>query len=287
MQAPSARFAAGQIQGGRDYQEDDYGMLEGHASEADAGHDVLVVADGMGGHVGGSTASAIVVRTVIETYPQTTGPVTDRLSVCLTTANSAVAEAIKERPELDGMGSTLLAVAISPQGLDWVSVGDSPLWLFRDSQLTRLNADHSMAPVLADLVAVGRMTAEEAADDSRKHSLRSAVIGEDLPLVDVSPQSMVIQEGDCVLLASDGLMTLDEQQISRILRDTYSASPNIVATALLDAVTASDCPYQDNATVLLYNPAASPQPQLTKHRFQLDSLISAIRRRVSIKNNTE
>ncbi len=68
--------------------------------------------------------------------------------------------------------------------------------------MERLNADHSMAPVLADLVATGRMTEEEAARDSRRHSLRSAVMGDDIHIVDVSSQPAAIEKGDRLLLGA-------------------------------------------------------------------------------------
>ena len=61
-----------------------------------------------------------------------------------------------------------------------------------------------MAPVLADLVAAGRMTEEEAARDSRRHSLRSAVMGDDILLIDVSSQPVAVKKGDRLILASDG-----------------------------------------------------------------------------------
>ena len=131
-------------------------------------------------------------------------------------------------------------------------MGDSPLWLFREGQLERLNADHSMAPVLADLVATGRMTAEEAAQDPSRHSLRSAVMGDEIHLIDVSSQPVAVEQGDRLLLASDGLMTLSDQEIAAILKKTQDASLEDSAAALIQAVEAAEHPQQDNTTVLLY-----------------------------------
>ena len=92
------RFAAQQIPGGREYQEDDYGLIELGDPDADRS-EVLLIADGMGGHVSGDTASRTVVKTFVETYHRTDGPVPDRLRACLNAANDALAEAIKENPE--------------------------------------------------------------------------------------------------------------------------------------------------------------------------------------------
>ena len=250
------RFAAQQIPGGREYQEDDYGLIEPGDPDAD-GSEVLLIADGMGGHVSGDTASRTVVKTFVETYHDTDGPVPDRLRACLNAANDALAEAIKENPEFEGMGSTMVVAVVSQHGLDWISVGDSPLWLFRDGKLRRLNADHSMSPVLANLVAVGRMTEEEAATDPKRHALRSAVMGDEIHMIDVSSQPVAIRKSDRLLLASDGLMTLEDEEIAGILQDMQDATLSEVVEALIHAVEEVGHPNQDNTTVLLYTPEAN------------------------------
>ena len=256
MNALDGRFAARQIPGQRAYQEDDYGLLDGRDLGLDGReHTMLVVADGMGGHVGGATASGLLSKTFVEAYPQASGPIVDRLRECLDEANKAIANAIAENPALASMGSTLVAAVVSSEGLNWISVGDSPLWLFHERQLSRLNADHSMVPVLADLVATGRMTAEEAAQDPSRHSLRSAVMGDAIHLIDVSSQPVAVQQGDRVVLASDGLMTLSEQEIAAILQETQDALLEDRVAALIQAVEAAEHPQQDNTTVLLYAPA--------------------------------
>ena len=256
MNELDGRFAARQIPGKREYQEDDYGLLDGRDLGLDGSeHSMLLVADGMGGHVGGATASGLLSKTFVEVYPQASGSIVDRLRDCLEAANKAIADAIAENPELDSMGSTLVAAVVASEGLHWISVGDSPLWLFRQGQLERLNADHSMAPILADLVAKGGMTEEEAARDPRRHSLRSAVMGDDIHLIDASAQPVAVAQGDRLLLASDGLLTLSEQEIAAILQKTQDAPLEASAAALIQAVEAAEHPHQDNTTVLLYAPA--------------------------------
>ena len=256
MNELGGRFSARQIPGDREYQEDDYGLLDGRDLGIDGSeHTMLLVADGMGGHVGGATASGLLSKTFVKAYPQATGPIVDRLRYCLEAGNRAIADAIAENPELDSMGSTLIAAVVSSEGLNWISVGDSPLWLFREGQLERLNADHSMAPVLSDLVATGRMTEKEAARDPGRHSLRSAVMGDDIHLVDVSSQPVGVEKGDRVLLASDGLMTLCDGEIEDILKEMQDAPLEDCAAALIQALEAAEQPHQDNATVLLYTPA--------------------------------
>ena len=256
MNAFDGRFAALQITGKRDYQEDSFGLLdERDLGIDDSEHAVLLVADGMGGHVGGAIASDLLCKKFVEAYPRSSGPIVERLRTCLDEANGAIAAAVAENPELDSMGSTLVAAVVAGEELHWISVGDSPLWLFRAGQLERLNADHSMASELDDLVAEGRMTAEEAAQDPRRNWLNSAVMGDEIELIDVSAQPVAIKQGDRMVLASDGLLTLDEREIADVLKETRDAPLEDGAAALIQAVEEAGHPYQDNATVLLYAPA--------------------------------
>ena len=100
MNELDGRFAARQIPGKREYQEDDYGLLDGRDLGLDGSeHSMLLVADGMGGHVGGATASGLLSKTFVEVYPQASGSIVDRLRDCLEAANKAIAEAIAENPE--------------------------------------------------------------------------------------------------------------------------------------------------------------------------------------------
>ena len=246
MNQMDGRFVARQIIGKRSYQEDDYGF-DGP---------LFLLADGMGGQVRGDMASSTAIKSFMAAYPETTGPIPDRLRASLDAGNDALAAAIAEQPELEGMGTTLVGVVISERGIDWISVGDSPLWLFRDGQLRRLNADHSMAAVFAEMVAAGRMTQEEADTDSNRHALRSAVMGDEIQIIDVASQPMALQKGDRLLLASDGLMTLEDAAIARILQTLQDQPLDRVVDALIEAVEAANNPQQDNTTVLLYDPQA-------------------------------
>ena len=105
----NGRFVAQQIQGERPYQEDDFGLIE---PRDEAHSEVLLLADGMGGHVSGDTASSTIVRTFAETYSDTEGPIPDRLCTCLNAANDALAAAIAENLALKGMGSTVVAAVM-------------------------------------------------------------------------------------------------------------------------------------------------------------------------------
>lgn len=245
--------------GARPYQEDS--AIIGHGGVAGAGADeellVAVLADGMGGHTGGALASSLCCQEFVKAFAKPDGPVSERLRNALEAANGAIAQAVMADPVLSGMGSTLVGVAFSKGGVEWVSVGDSPLWLFRRGEIALLNEDHSLAPELDRLAAIGRITVEEARADPRRHMLRSAVTGEELELVDQSQRPLALEEGDYVILASDGLQTLETSEIERIVTAYAEEGADAVASALIRAVEAVRDPHQDNATVVAVRVAPS------------------------------
>jgi len=149
------------------------------------------------------------------------------------------------------MGCTLVGVVLNEKGLEWISVGDSPLWLYHAEQLHRLNADHSMMPILQKQVERGVLTFKEAVEHPNRHLLPSALIGSQIDLIDRSIMPLKLFPGDRILLASDGILTLSEQEISQILSESLSA-PKLV-NKLLTAVEKKGKPGQDNTTVLVVN----------------------------------
>ena len=250
MKSLKGLIAVIQDQGDRDYQEDDYGMLDVPGIE----HTLLVLTDGMGGHVGGAAASNIVTKSFIKSYQGTEGAISDRLQKLAVLANENIAKTIQEQNKLNGMGSTLIATVISDNGIEWVSIGDSPMWLYRDGNLIRLNEDHSMAPVFNELVEMGNMSREEADNDPKRHTLRSAITGEDLKLIDTSSQPMAIRNTDLLIMASDGIETLSEFEIIKTLEQTSSTSLEEKAEALIQAVKNQSKEDQDNISIILYRP---------------------------------
>jgi protein phosphatase len=256
---PPFEHAIAATRGARDYQEDsaafrpEGGEAIPRRSEGpvyDAGG-FAVLADGMGGHTGGALASRTVCEEFLSSVADHQGSAVDRLIAALKAANGALADKISQNPLLAGMGSTLVGTAFGPEGIEWVSVGDSPLFLFRRGEVALLNEDHSLAPELDRLVAEGKLTEQEARRDPRRHMLRSAVTGEDIDLLDVSQRPLALEAGDIVVLASDGIATLDQNEIARIIKGYAKDGAAGVAKALIRAVEAMREPYQDNATVLV------------------------------------
>ena len=243
--------AGDQIQGGRDYQEDEFAitLLTGESSDGD--RLLLVLADGMGGHAGGKVASETVVQAFWDGFRQPATDIAANLNAGVRAANEAVRARQQADPALYEMGSTLVAALVRDAHLYWASVGDSLLWVFRNGQITRLNADHSMRPLLLGLVELGRMTEEEARHDPRVHQLRSAITGEDIPLIDIAANGYQLEANDVILLASDGLETLTEAEMEALLTQ-HGTDARALVRALLEAVTEAGKAHQDNTTVLAY-----------------------------------
>lgn len=241
-------------QGARSYQEDAAAVWQPPDHDAGASDSTCVLAilaDGMGGHAGGAIASDAVCASFEAQFIEQQGSPRHRLKSALSAANGAITALVAAQPQLRGMGSTLIGVAFHDDHVSWISVGDSPLYLYRRGEMARLNEDHSMAPVLDKLVAAGRLTPEEAEDDPRRHMLRSAVVGEDLELVDVSQTPWALQGGDVVVLASDGIHSIADVEIARVIAAYRKDGPEATAEALIAAVRDAGVPHQDNTTVVV------------------------------------
>ncbi len=217
---------------------------------------VAVLADGMGGHAGGAVASQLVCDAFLESFSVQLdeAPLHQRLLAALESSNAAVARRIEADPMLSGMGSTLIGAVFDVGGVAWISVGDSPLYLYRRGEVALLNDDHSLAPELDRLAEAGRISAAEARSDPRRHMLRSAVCGEDVELIDVADRPISLAPGDYVILASDGLQTLETGEIARIVKAYADDGAAKVADALIRAVENMRDPHQDNATVVVVRP---------------------------------
>lgn len=246
------------IQGARHHQEDAAALWPGPATpgamparEPEDGILVAVLADGMGGHAGGAKASRTVCASFLAAFAAEEAPVRERLRTGMTAANHAVSREVEADYALNGMGSTLVGTAFGPHGLEWVSVGDSPLYLWRRGEIALLNEDHSLAPLLDEMARDGRITAEQARNDSRRHMLRSAVMGDEIELVDLAQNPLALYGGDHIVLASDGIHTLDQSEIARIVAAYAQDGPRAVAAALVRSVENHRDPYQDNCTVVV------------------------------------
>ena len=147
------------------------------------------------------------------------------------------------------MGTTLTAAVVNGRQLRWVSVGDSPMWLFRNGAVRRLNANHSVAGELADQVAAGDLTAAEAAAAPNRSLLFEAVQGEDIELGDAPDAPEPLEPGDVVVLASDGVESCPMEELAEIVSGIENAE--VLVERVLAAVEAHRLTFQDNATLIV------------------------------------
>jgi serine/threonine protein phosphatase PrpC len=242
------RYATRASQGARSYQEDAASVVEG------AGGLTAVLADGMGGHAGGALASNLACKFFLHAFATAQGTTPEKLSESLDLANAAIAHEVHDNPSLNGMGCTLVGVVFGADGVEWVSVGDSPLFLLRKGEIVVLNEDHSLAPEIDKLAAMGKISWEAARNDHRRHFLRSALTGGEMELIDRSHRPLALQPGDTVLLASDGIHTLSHADIAKVV--SANSDPAAAAAALLSAVEAAGDTAQDNTTVIVVQAGA-------------------------------
>ncbi len=242
-------IASDQIDGARDYQEDAY--MVNQLGESDTGDlcSLIIMADGMGGHAAGNVASNMVVATFNKTFQGhfPTSDVSDVLTDALNRSNDQIRASVKETPALRGMGCTMVSAYLEDANLYWVSVGDSHLYLIRDRELIKQNADHSYGAYL-DMMKEQGMEIEEQAGMSR-NMLMSAMTGEEISSIDVAETPIKVRPGDRIIVASDGLDTLGAGAI--IQYSSWSATAKECVYALLKAVEDANKINQDNTTLIV------------------------------------
>ena len=247
-------FAGRQLLGSRKAQEDSYAFSIISDTDGNVEKLLVVIADGLGGHLAGQKASQTAVEAFVEEFFQHK-PTLDSndafaLQESLFYANERISQSIDDsRGELSGMGTTLLAATVSRTQLQWISVGDSPLFLFRNEALQRLNADHSMRPFIASEIAKGKLHPEALSFHPQRNVIRSALLGEEIPLIDAPAAPFNLQADDLLLFASDGLQVMDEAALASHLAESRGMTAPQLIRGLFDAITELNNPKQDNVTI--------------------------------------
>jgi serine/threonine protein phosphatase PrpC len=194
------------------------------------GH-VFVVSDGMGGHVGGATASALAVKCILEYFakPLTTDPAT-ALAEAIQFANTQVYATALHDIQLHGMGATCVVLYLSNDGRAWYGhVGDSRIYHQRGNDFNRLTKDHSWVQFLVD---TGEISPDEAETHPEKNRILRALGIEDSIRPDVCAQPIELRDGDRFLLCSDGLSGLVNDK--ELLELGTSGNMEAVARACVD-----------------------------------------------------
>jgi PPM family protein phosphatase len=233
---------------------------------------VMVVADGMGGHAAGEVASRLAISALVSLaldlpdwifrVDQEGAPEIERRARRIVEQVSALlVERGREDAALRGMGSTLTAARSYGRDLLIVHVGDSRAYLFRAGQLHRLTKDHTYAQMLVDC---GRLQACDVESSGVAHILTNA-IGGSTEKVDVDVDLLRLEDGDRLLLCSDGLTDLvDDDAITKTLNGAQ-ASTLACAELMQQALEGGG---RDNITVIVAGytlpdervPTAPPSP---------------------------
>ena len=210
---------------------------------------LAVVADGMGGHGNGDVASRIAVEAVQERYSGARGrdgdefAVAERLQNAFNHAHARIRAAGEEDNSLKGMGTTLIAAVVEDQSAVIGHVGDSRAYALRGSTLTPLTEDHSW---VREQIAAGHLSADEAREHPYKSVVTRALGGDHEVKVDL--RRVRLQEGDILLLCSDGLTTMmTDEEIAEILR--RGGSLDEMSKRLVDS--ANNLGGADNITVVM------------------------------------
>lgn len=164
---------------------------------------LFVVADGMGGHVGGQEASRIAtdtIRSYIEANKRISESSSELLEQAIFAANDAVLVDQGTHPERSDMGTTVVVLLVQDEQFWCAHVGDSRLYLLRESGFYQVTQDHTwVTRALRD----GSLTLEQSHCHPWRHVLSQCVGREDLNPIET--QSIEIEPGDLLLLCSDGL----------------------------------------------------------------------------------
>lgn len=219
---------------------------------------LFVLADGVGGHDAGDVASRIAVTVFQEwadkihklpadsTDSSPTGRL-ETLKALVNEANHRVYEESLTRSFSNGMGTTLIGGFITPSELIYAHVGDSRLYILRDSVLEQITTDHSLVQKLVD---IGQLTAQEARVHRHRNIIDRAIGFE--PTVDIDFEICPLYSDDIVLACTDGLhdMIVDDTEIARII--TNASDLDAASLGLIDKVLKYGG--KDNVTLVLASP---------------------------------
>ena len=201
---------------------------------------LAIVADGMGGHAGGETASRLAVDAVQNVVAQSSGAPDATLREALETANRAVHDESQRNAQLMGMGTTGVAMLFGADAAFIANVGDSRAYRLRDGEIEQLTDDHSL---VAELQRRGIISEEEALVHPRRNEVLRSLGVE--PEVTVDLFAVELRAGDVFLLCSDGLSgVVRDAEIAEVLR---REPPEQAVRTLVDFANERGGP--DNVTV--------------------------------------
>ncbi|MCR4956847.1 MAG: Stp1/IreP family PP2C-type Ser/Thr phosphatase [Lachnospiraceae bacterium] len=219
-----------------------------YTSEMPVGNlpNLFVVADGMGGHVGGKCASHTALQTVIDSIKEIKEEdPKEILDQAIQTANSEVMEQAKLQG-MEGMGTTIVAATIIGEHLYVANVGDSRLYIVTPKEMKQITIDHSL---VEEMVRMGELDPDNARNHERKNVITRAIgVSESLK---VDFFDVLLSEESIIVLCSDGLTNMvDDSQIRVVVnsgRDVIEITERLIDEANKNGG-------KDNITVVVIEP---------------------------------
>ncbi len=207
-------------------------------------NNIYVVADGMGGHLGGAMASKLAIDTIIDSIKNMSDVPLNIITAIILKANEVVYNTSVEDSSLFGMGTTVEVITINNSIASFVHVGDSRIYAVSDNEITQLSHDHSYVQELLDN---GAITKEEAYSHPNKNRITKA-LGVDKTLNADCFEFPLNLDWNYFMLCSDGLTNMiKDEQIHIIIKN----SKNIKESCESLVQVALDNGGTDNITVVL------------------------------------
>jgi protein phosphatase len=239
----------------------DTGKVREHNEDAigsDVDYGLMVLADGMGGYNAGEVASGIAVQTISELATEgadrerrhevdpATGLMRQTIVLrdAVTRANKIIFQTAQSQTHCEGMGTTLVAAMFYDNKVSMAHVGDSRAYRLRGTKFEQLTLDHSL---LQELVDRGFYSEEEAQRSTNRNYVTRALGVE--PTVEVEVQEFDVLPNDVILLCSDGLPDMVEDEDIHLTISTFNASLDVVGQQLVKL--SNEHGGRDNVSVIL------------------------------------
>ncbi len=209
------------------------------------GRAIALVCDGMGGARAGNVASTMAVKLFMEEFlrPGQKDSVEEQMGHAASVANQAVFQRSATDPECAGMGTTMVAVLAGAEEAVILNEGDSRCYHINDEGIVLVTRDHSL---VEDLVERGELTREQARTHPHRNLITRALGAEPVLMADCFRQPL--SPGDCLLLCSDGLSNVVNEQ-EMLYEVVHGGAPEQCCQRLLSIALSRGAP--DNVTVVL------------------------------------
>lgn len=220
-----------------------------YSSELPVGNlpNLFIIADGMGGHKAGDYASRYAVDTIeketlesLEENPEII------LQKAISKANKDIRELSHQNPDMEGMGTTIVAATIYGKYMKVANVGDSRLYIINGKKIKQITRDHSL---VEEMVRIGELDRISARNHPNKNIITRAVGVTASVVADFF--DVELKDGDVILMCSDGLSNMLEDEEIRMIA---CAQRDIIEKAEALVRAANNNGGKDNISLIIIEP---------------------------------